>query len=44
MSIPIKDDVEDFNRTVRSMEVLGFKPLEQVCARAYGSVCVCVCG
>ena len=33
-AIPAKDDVEDFNRTIRSMEVLAFKPLEQVRAKS----------
>ena len=29
VSIPAKDDVDDFNKTSRAMEVLGFKPQEQ---------------
>lgn len=29
MKIPAKDDVEDFNRSIRAMEVLAFKPVEQ---------------
>ena len=28
-SVPAKDDVEDFGRTARAMEVLGFRPVEQ---------------